>query len=332
MAVRLMSDIRLVNGSTGDPVLFVDYPGKDDAILFDGGDNAALPMKQLGDLEAAFITHHHIDHFMGLDRIIRANIDGDKTLTILGPVGTIRKVYDRIKSYEFMYFPFQKIVIRVQELLEDRMRTALLECRRRFPEPTIQEEPWTGPVVYENRDLRVEAGHADHTVPCLSFALVEKGGYHPSREKLANGALRPGRWIGEALDRFRDGASLDEELEIEGGRFKLRELARQYFRRTKGSRVAYVTDTAWSRKSQPVLLRLAKEADRLYCDSFYSEAQKKQADKYFHMTATRAARLAKRAKVAELVLMHFARRYTGRYESLLDEARAIFPKARAEGI
>ena len=32
---RTISEIRLVNGSTGDPSLFVDYPGRDDAILFD---------------------------------------------------------------------------------------------------------------------------------------------------------------------------------------------------------------------------------------------------------------------------------------------------------
>src|SRR4051812_28626086 len=39
---RTISEIRLVNGSTGDPSLFIDYPGRDDALLFDAGDNAAL--------------------------------------------------------------------------------------------------------------------------------------------------------------------------------------------------------------------------------------------------------------------------------------------------
>src|SRR5262245_28795218 len=101
---RLASDIRLVNGSTGDPSLYIDYPGRDNALLFDAGENAALDAERLGDLEAVFITHHHVDHFIGFDRIVRANIDRDKTLHVYGPEGTIRKVYDRIKSYEYPFF------------------------------------------------------------------------------------------------------------------------------------------------------------------------------------------------------------------------------------
>jgi ribonuclease Z len=75
--VRTFSEIGLVNGSTGDPVLFVDYPGKDDAFLFDGGDNARLPLDRLRDLQAVFLTHFHIDHFAGFDRVLRANLDAD---------------------------------------------------------------------------------------------------------------------------------------------------------------------------------------------------------------------------------------------------------------
>lgn len=62
MPAPAISEIRLVNGSTGDPALYIDYPGKDNALLFDAGDNGTLDAKRLGDLEAVFITHHHVDH------------------------------------------------------------------------------------------------------------------------------------------------------------------------------------------------------------------------------------------------------------------------------
>ncbi|MHC5540672.1 ribonuclease Z, partial [Singulisphaera rosea] len=95
-------------------------------------------------------------------------------------------------------------------------------------------------------------------------------------------------------------------------------------------RIAYVTDTAWSDICRPHLVRLARKARRLYCDSFYSEAQATLAEKYRHMTATSAGELAQLAEVEELVLIHFATRYEGRYQSLVDEARAVFPNASAE--
>jgi ribonuclease Z len=329
---RTVTEVRLVNGSIGDPVLFVDYPGRDNALLFDAGELAPLDTQRLSDLAAVFITHHHIDHFMGLDRIVRANLDQDKTLHLYGPEGTIRKVYDRIKSYEHPFFPFQKLVLEVHEILEGRSRIARLECARRFPEPEVVEAVLRGavPVIYQNQDLAVEATRVDHTVPCLAFALVEKPGHHPDPAKLAVGPLRPGPWVAGVLERLRGGATPETPIEIEGGRFTLGDLAQRYFTSSKGGRLAYVTDTAWSESARPRLLKLAHRAKRLYCDSYYATAQIRQAQTYRHMTAEQAAELATAARVEELVLIHFAPRYKGRYHQLLQEAQSIFPRAVAE--
>lgn len=326
---RTISEIRLVNGSTGDPVLFVDYPGRDNALLFDAGENAALGLDRLGDLEAVFITHHHIDHFIGLDRIARANLDREKTLHLFGPDGTIRRVCDRVRSYEHPFFPFQKLTMEVRDVLPDRVRTARLECARRFPDPEVIESRREGLTIFENADLTVEAAPADHTVPCLAYAMVEKAGYHPDPERLARGPLRPGPWVARTLELLRAGAPADSRVEIEGGTFPLGSLGERYFTISKGARLAFVTDTAWSEAARPGLLRLAQRARRLYCDAFYAHEQLKQAEKHRHMTATQAAEFARAARVDELILIHFARRYEGRYGDLVDEARAIFPKASA---
>jgi ribonuclease Z len=326
---RTISEIRLVNGSTGDPALFIDYPGRDNALLLDAGELGGIDIKRLGDLEAVFITHHHVDHFIGLDRIVRANIDGDKTLHLYGPAGTIRKVYDRIKSYEYQFFPFQKIVIDVHELMADRHLIARLECSRRFPEPEITEEPWKGRVVYKNADLEVEAVLVDHTVPCLAYALVEPPGMHPDPEHLTEGTLRPGAWVGNALELLRAGKPDTTTISIDGVDFRLGWLRDRFFKTSKGSRVAYVTDTAWSDSARSGLVALARRAKRLYCDSYYAHAQLSRAETHRHMTATQAAEFAKLAKVEELILIHFAPRYEGRYQELIDEARAIFPQTTA---
>lgn len=265
-------DCRLVNGSTGDPVLYVDYPGKNNALLFDAGEICNLDTQKMADLEALFITHHHMDHFVGFDRILRANLDSDKVVHIFGPTGTIRKIYRRITSYEIQFFPFQKVIFKVYEIVGKKLCWANLECARHFPEPKVTQAAWKAPLIFEDPNLHVEAVSVDHTVPCLAYALTEESGV----------------------------------------------------------RVAYVTDTLWSAKSRPGLVKLAARADRLYCDSFYALADKKFANTYKHMTATHAAQLARQAKVGELVLMHFSTRYRDRYQDLVEEARAIFPNVRAE--
>jgi ribonuclease Z len=330
MAARAFSTVQLVNGSTGDPVLYLDYPGSDNALLFDGGENHALTMQQLGDLEAVFISHHHVDHFIGLDRIMRANIDRDKTLHLFGPENTIQKVYDRIRSYEYPFFPFQKITVEVTELLPGKKRTALLECTKRFPPPEVRELDWDGRVCYENESLQVEAVAVDHTVPCLAYAMAERTGFHPDSDKLASGLLRPGAWVQEALRMLRAGTPGQTKLDIQGGQFTLTSLANQYFVESPGARVAFVTDTLMTDELKPTLVKLARGAWRLYCDSFYAKAQEKSAKQYKHMMAYQSGELAKAAKVEQLVLIHFSTRYAGKYEALLDEAGAVFPKVTAE--
>ena len=326
---RLASETRLVNGSTGDPALYIDYPGKDNALLFDAGELGNLDPQRLADLEAVFLTHHHFDHFVGFDRVIRYNLDSDKTLHVFGPEGTIGRVYRRLKSYEIQFFPFQKVVFKVHEVLPGRRRWAALECVRHFPEPVVEEEECQGPVVFENAELKVEAVPVDHTVPCLAFALVEKAGYHPDSAKLHDGMLRPGRWVEEVLMSLQQEKAAETVLEIQGGRFTLGLLAEQYFTMSSGARLAYVTDTLWSKKVQPGLVKLAARACLLYCDSYYAYAERKNAGIHRHMTATHAAELARRARVQQLVLMHFGPRYRGHYQDLVDEARAIFPRVWA---
>lgn len=329
MAKHLSSMVRLVNGSTGDPVLFVDYPGKNDGLLFDAGENCRLEESRLRDLEAVFITHHHIDHFIGLDRILRANLDSPKVLHFFGPLGTIQKIYNRLSSYEMTYFPFQQIVLDVTELGEGIRRRAKLECSRKFAFPEIEDQEWTDRVVHDNGDVSIEAVLVDHTVPCLAYALVERSGYHPDPASVAQGTLKPGPWVGE-VSKLLARKQTEGKLDIQGGSYSIAELVKRYFKRSAGARIAYITDTAWSEKSKPKLLSLAKGATILFCDSFYSERDAKSAAKHRHMTARRAGELAAQAKVQDLVLIHFSKRYAGRYETLLVEAREAYPQARAE--
>ena len=61
----------LVNGRTGDPVLYIETLFERRAILFDLGDLSNLPARKLQRLEHVFVSHTHIDHFIGFDHLLR---------------------------------------------------------------------------------------------------------------------------------------------------------------------------------------------------------------------------------------------------------------------
>src|SRR5260370_1126901 len=55
----------LVNGRTGDPALYVETLFEKGAIMFDLGDISNLPPRKVQRLEHVFVSHAHIDHFIG---------------------------------------------------------------------------------------------------------------------------------------------------------------------------------------------------------------------------------------------------------------------------
>ena len=72
-----------------------------------------------------------------------------------------------------------------------------------------------------------------------------------------------------------------------------------------GQRFALVMDT----RPCEGALELAADADLLVCESTFLDAEADLADRYAHMTARRAARLAVEAGARKLVLVHFSQRH-----------------------
>jgi ribonuclease Z len=71
------------------------------------------------------------------------------------------------------------------------------------------------------------------------------------------------------------------------------------------------------------LVEAVAEADTLVIEATYLEQDAEMAQRFGHLTACQAARLAVDAGVKHLVLTHISRRY--RERDVLDEAAAIFP-------
>ena len=74
----------------------------------------------------------------------------------------------------------------------------------------------------------------------------------------------------------------------------------------RGQSVAIVMDTAWCDGA----LELAAGVDLLVCESTFLQRDADLAERYLHLTAAQAARLAAEAGARRLVLTHFSRRYS----------------------
>jgi ribonuclease Z len=89
----------LVNGRSGDPALYVETLFEKGAILIDLGDLANLSPRRIQRLEHVFVSHTHIDHFVGFDRLLRVLVGREKVVRLYGPTGFIAQVHHKLAAY-----------------------------------------------------------------------------------------------------------------------------------------------------------------------------------------------------------------------------------------
>ena len=82
----------LVNDVFGDPGVYVEIRWSRRALLFDLGQNDALEPTRLLRATDIFISHTHMDHFIGFDAVLRVALGRGKTLRLFGPPGLIDNV------------------------------------------------------------------------------------------------------------------------------------------------------------------------------------------------------------------------------------------------
>src|SRR5467141_4668094 len=79
----------LVNGRYGDPAVYVETLFKTHSVLFDLGEIASLSPRKIRRVDQIFVSHAHIDHFIGFDHLLRLLVGHEKTVQPALPSASI---------------------------------------------------------------------------------------------------------------------------------------------------------------------------------------------------------------------------------------------------
>ena len=321
---------RLVNPPFGDPGLYVALRHQGRAMLFDLGRIDRQPAATLLKIDHVFVSHTHMDHFIGFDHLLRIFLAREQHIDLFGPPGITANVRGKLAGYTWNLIESYPFRLTVHEVGTERIDSVHLPARTAFAPEPVGSRPFTGDLV-DTPELAVAAAHLDHRIPCLGFALMEKTRLNVRPERLAELGIPPGRWLNQLKEAVRAGRPDDTQIRAEwregatprAAVFALAELRDRLLVETRGQKIAYVVDTLFSRDNLARVSALARGADVFFCESLFLDADRDQASKRYHLTARQAGSLARAAGVARLETFHFSSRYDRDPAPLRAEAQAV---------
>ncbi|ULA60121.1 MAG: Metal-dependent hydrolases of the beta-lactamase superfamily III [Nitrospira sp.] len=328
----------LVNDVFGDPGLFVEVRWSKRALLFDLGHNDALGPTRLLRANDIFLSHTHMDHFIGFDALLRVALGRGKTLRLHGPPGLIANVQGKLHGYTWNLVDGYPLRITVHEFHADGIKTATFLATDGFQRHDEPTSPLSGCrddgsfTALRDPMFTVQASALNHRIPSLAYALQEQFHVNFNKERLHEAGLPVGYWLKEVKQYFWEGkpddfrfiATLYHEHHKDRREFLLGEIRERFVTITRGQKIAYVVDARYDEDNERKIIELARGADIFYCEAPYLDRDADKARDRYHLTARQAGIMAKKAGVRELVVFHFSPRYTGLGHEIETEARETF--------
>lgn len=328
----------LVNEPFGDPALYVEIKWARRALLFDLGQNMGLGPTRLLRAGDIFVSHTHMDHFIGFDQVLRVALGRGKTLTLYGPPGLIANVSGKLSGYTWNLVDGYPLSIIVNEFHERETVSAtflatdgftLRPSSPRKQEDRTYQRPFT---VLQDPMFTVRAVALNHRILSFAYALEEQFHINIHKERLHAAGLPVGSWLKDVKrhiwegrpDDFRFTCTLYFEHRREEREFRLGDIRDRFTMITRGQKIAYVVDARHDEENEAKIVALARDADVLFCEAPYLDRDVDKARDRYHLTARQAGLLGKRAGAKNLVVFHFSPRYTGQGDLLTAEARMAF--------
>jgi len=324
---------RLVNGPFDDPGLFIPLFFEKRAIIFDLGDIYSLSAKDILKISHIFITHTHMDHFIGFDRLLRLFLGRDQHLYIFGPKGFLNNVEGKLAGYSWNLVKNYSnlLALHATEVHPDYLMTKDYICQSGFvPDQMTVKHPFNG-LLHNEPSLSVFSRILDHSLPCLGFTLDERFHVNILKDGVAELGLEVGPWLKEFKQALFNNQDPDSEFEVAYGKkkqhkktFVLGDLTKQIALITPGQKISYIADLVYNESNEEKVVELVKGSDHLFIEASFLEKDRDVAEKKCHLTARQAGIIAGKAGVKQVTPFHFSPRYQGQGHLLEKEVMEAY--------
>ncbi|WP_085814081.1 ribonuclease Z [Citrifermentans pelophilum] len=313
-------------GLFDDPLLLVRVRPTGRALLFDCGKMHHLAKRVYTSIDAIFISHAHMDHFMGMDSVIRHSHASPRTIDVFGPPGLADRMGHKFSCYDWNLADTFWGNFRVAEINDDgRIAGTLFRGPDGFA--ATREGERSG-VLYGNRYLTVTSAQCEHRIPVVAYKVEEGAAFVIDDERMAAAGVRKGVWLKEMEKLFHDGLmegspvrflcssgeSVEERVETDAA--ALYQRIRKF---EEPASIGYVTDIGYSEENMASLEGLVKGVTLLVCECAFLASEQAKARLSRHMSTTDFNMMLDRLRPKYVLPMHFSKTYQRGSEPLYKE-------------
>ncbi len=315
-------------GLFDDPLLLVRVRPSGRALLFDCGKMHHLAKRVYTSIDAIFISHTHMDHFMGMDSVIRHSHASPRTIDIFGPPGLAARMAHKFACYDWNLADSFWGDFRVGEVSEGRIASTLYRGPQAF---AAQAEGERSGEVYANNYLTVKAALCEHRIAVLAFRVDEGAAFVLDEARMAQAGVIKGEWLKGLEKLFHDGAMEGSPLQVPVRRGDIVEerhepdtgaLYRNILKIEQPASIGYLTDIGYSPENMEKLAGLLQGVTLLVCECAFLAADCKKAELSRHLCTSDLNIILERLRPRYVLPMHLSKtyqNYRGKSNPLYDE-------------
>jgi ribonuclease Z len=312
-------------GLFDDPLLLVRVRPTGRSILFDCGKIHHLAKRVYTSIDAIFISHAHMDHFMGMDSVIRHSHASPRTVEVFGPPGLAARMGSKFACYDWNLADTFWGNFRVGEIHPGRVVSTLYSGPAAFA-PHCEGE--RSGELYGNRFFTVRSTCCEHRIPVLSYRVDEGAAFVVDDARMAEAGVVKGEWLKDLERLFhagtlegapvsypaRSGEIIAERHEPDAGA-----LYRRIMKSETPASIGYVTDIGHSEENVEKLAALHEGVTLLICECAFLAAEERKAGLSRHLCTTQLNLLLDRLRPRYVLPMHLSKVYQGKSAPLYDE-------------
>ena len=273
---------RLVNNPFEDPALYVAFRYARRALLFDLGTIDSLSLREIHKLTDVFVSHTHIDHFIGFDHLLRSSLGREDEIRLYGPRGITDNIRGKLAGYAWNLIQNYPLKIVVHEVDGPQRTISCFRAAALFRSEDENHLPFNG-ILLDRPSFTVRAVILDHRIPCMAFSLEEKSRLNIRQERMEEMGLESGPWLDGLKKMLQGHAPETAQLEMplkdrrEKRKLTLKEWREHLVVETVGQKIVYVVDNIFSPSNVERILCLAQGADLFYCEAAFSQEDESRA-------------------------------------------------------